>query len=298
MIAQTLVAALFLLSAGRVAAASAAPLPSPDKSFVYKKIDGAELRLHAFFPSGWRAGDKRPAIVFFFGGGWVGGSPDQFYPHCRYLASRGMAAFAAEYRVRNRHGTSPRKAVMDAKSTVRWIRKRAADLGADPNRLAAGGGSAGGHLAAATAFVKKFNDPRDDLSTSCRPDALVLFNPVIDNGPEGYGYERVKAYWKDISPLHNIGENPPPTIFFLGTKDRLVPVAAAEKFKKLIEQRGGRCELRLYKDKTHGFFNLRRDRACYRQTLLETDRFLASLGWLKGPPAIRLHAEPVPEEAP
>lgn len=55
------------------------------------------------------------------------------------------------------------------------------------------GGSAGGHLAAAIASIDGFNDATDDLSVSCKPNLLVLFNPVLDNGPEGYGYDRVKS---------------------------------------------------------------------------------------------------------
>ena len=54
------------------------------------------LALHGFFPGGWRASDRRGAIVFFFGGGWSSGTPAQFYPFCRALARRGMAAFSAE----------------------------------------------------------------------------------------------------------------------------------------------------------------------------------------------------------
>src|SRR5210317_2600573 len=123
----------------------------PDKAVVYKKVGQVELNIHVFNPPDYAASDKRPAIVFFFGGGWNGGSPSQFYPHCAYLASRGMVAMSAEYRVKTRHGTSPRECVKDGKSALRWIRIHADDLGIDPNKLAAGGGSAGGHVAAATA---------------------------------------------------------------------------------------------------------------------------------------------------
>ena len=66
----------------------------PSKSIVYKQTKGKPLSLHVFLPEGWKATDKRPAAVFFFGGGWVGGSPRQFYPQCHLLAERGMASFA------------------------------------------------------------------------------------------------------------------------------------------------------------------------------------------------------------
>jgi len=260
---------------------------TPDKAVVYKTIGQAELKLHIFNPDGHSTSAGHPAIVFFFGGGWVGGSPSQFFPHCEYLSSRGMVAVSAEYRVKSRHNTSPRECVEDGKSTVRWLRQNAASLGIDPNRVAAGGGSAGGHVAAATATVKEFERPDEDKTISSRPNALVLFNPVYDNGPDGYGHDRVKDYWKTISPMHNIDKSTPPTIVFLGTKDKLIPVATAQTYKKLMRENGRRCDLHLYEGKGHGFFNYRGDMKDYYRTVLETDKFLTSLGYLKGPPTLK-----------
>lgn len=117
---------------------------TPDKSVIYKTVDGVDLKLHLFYPSDSNRSDKMPAIIFFFGGGWNGGSPSQFYPHCKYFASRGMVAMSAEYRVKSVHGTSPRECVKDGKSAIRWIRQHAAQFGIDPNAIVAGGGSAGG----------------------------------------------------------------------------------------------------------------------------------------------------------
>ena len=220
---------------------------APDKKITYKQLGEGELRLHVFVPPNHAPSDRRPAIVFFFGGGWSGGSPSQFYPHCKYLASRGMVAMSAEYRVKTRHGTSPRECVQDGKSAIRWIRQHADELGIDATRVAAGGGSAGGHVAAATGTVKGLNEKGEDLNISCRPDALVLFNPVFDNGPEGWGHARVKAYWRDISPMHNIHQKTPPTIVFLGTKDTLIPTTTAEEYKKRMTDQGRRCDLFFYK---------------------------------------------------
>ncbi|MHC4742065.1 MAG: alpha/beta hydrolase [Planctomycetota bacterium] len=260
---------------------------APDKVVTYKRIGDVELKLHVFNPPGLKASDKRPAIVFFFGGGWVGGSPTQFFPHCKYLSSRGMVAVSAEYRVQKKHGTTPKECVEDGKSAVRWLRQHAAELGIDPNRLAAGGGSAGGHVAAAAGTLKGFDGPDEDENISSKPNALVLFNPVFDNGPEGWGHAKVKDYWKSISPMHNIDRNTPPTIVFLGTKDKLIPVATAEKYKALMEKAKARCDLHLYKDRGHGFFNYRGDMKDYYLTVTEADKFLASLAYLKGPPTLQ-----------
>jgi len=65
----------------------------------YKKVGDVELKLWVFKPEGWKASEKRPAIVFFFGGGWRAGSPAQFIKQCEHLAKRGMVAMTADYRV-------------------------------------------------------------------------------------------------------------------------------------------------------------------------------------------------------
>jgi len=243
----------------------------PDKIVEYKSVGDVKLNLHIYNPPGHKSSDKRPAIVFFFGGGWNGGSVGQFKKQSRYLASRGMVAMCADYRTKKKHGTSPKACVKDGKSAIRWVRSHAAELGINSNMLAAGGGSAGGHVAAATGTVKEFNEEGEDTTVSCRPNALVLFNPVFDNGPTGYGYSRVKEYWKAFSPMNNIDKETPPTVVFLGTKDSLIPVATAEKYKKLMEQSSVRCDLHLYENQPHGFFN----KAKYYETLFEADKFLA-----------------------
>jgi acetyl esterase/lipase len=263
----------------------------PDEKVTYKTIDDVELQLHIFKPDNHKATDSRPCIVFFFGGGWAGGSPSQFYPHCRYLSSRGLVAISAEYRVKNRHKTTPYECVKDGKSAIRWVRLHADKLGIDPRRIAAGGGSAGGHVAAATGSVKQFQEPGEDIAISTRPNALVLFNPVYDNGPEGYGHDRVEDHWRAFSPMHNIDGDTPPTIVFLGTKDKLIPVSTAEKYKDLMVRSGGRCDLHLYEGRPHGFFNYRGGKnTYYYQTVIEADKFLASIGYLEGQPTMQSKA--------
>ncbi len=262
-----------------------AALPKPLEGAaheVYKTVGDVKLLMNVFYPKGHKPTDKRPAIVFFFGGGWNGGSPSQFQGHCEHLASRGMVAMAADYRVKSRQGTPPSACVEDGKSAVRWIRANAKRLGIDPDRVAAGGGSAGGHVAAATATTIGFEQAGEDTSVSSVPNALVLFNPVYDNGPGGYGHDRVKDYWQKISPLHNIRKGSAPTIVFLGTKDKLIPVATAEKYKSQMEAVGSRSVLHLYEGQGHGFFNKGRGGPeIYNSTIERMDAFLESLGYLK-----------------
>ena len=269
------------------------PQATPTRTIVYKKTkdskgNAVELKLHVFEPDGHKAADKRAAIVFFFGGGWVGGNPRQFFPHCEYLASRGMWAASAEYRVRSRHGTEPFECVSDGKSAVRYIRANAAKLGVDPKRIAAGGGSAGGHVAACTGTVKGLDEESEDSSVSSVPDAMVLFNPVVYCGPDGgVAYSRLKDRWKEASPLTHVSKATPPTIIFHGKADTVVKYASVEKFAQAMKEAGRRCELVGFEGAKHGFFNYGRDGgAAYIKTVRAADVFLESLGFLKGKPTL------------
>ena len=258
----------------------AAQWRQPDAQWLYKTVNATELKLHVYTPEGHHTSDKRPAVIFFFGGGWNNGSPGQHYSQCAHLASRGMVAMSAEYRVKSRNQTTPKECVEDGKSAIRWVRAHAAELGIDPNRIAAGGASAGGHVAAAAGTVNSFDATSEDLSVSSRPDALVLFNPVFDTGPGGFGHSRVKAYWQDISPIHNISESAPPTIVFLGTKDEYIGAEVAVRYKELMDQSGVRCDLHLYPGQAHGFFNPDRKNGYFEKTLETMDDFLTSLDFL------------------
>ena len=264
-----------------LAALALAPLRA-EETLIYKQAGDRALKLLVDKPAGWQASDHRPAIVFFFGGGWVGGTPTQFLKQSEYLASRGMVGIRVEYRTipKNEKGP-PLVCCADAKSAMRYVRSHAAELGIDPHRIAAAGGSAGGHLAAFTGLVKGLDDPHDDLAVSCRPDALVLFNPVFNNGPGQWGHSRVGERYKEFSPAHNIGPGAPPTVVFLGDTDKLIPVAVLREFEAAMKQAGARCDAHVYPQSGHGFFN--KD-PYFGLTLTEADKFLASLGWIQGPP--------------
>ncbi|GAB1308891.1 alpha/beta hydrolase [Urechidicola sp. KH5] len=255
----------------------------PDASVVYKSIGKSDLKLHFFYPSNHKISNKTPVIVFFHGGGWRGGGPSQFFNQSKYFASRGLVAVSVQYRTEKSHGTSPKDCVKDGKSAIRWIRSHAGEYGIDPDKMIASGGSAGGHIAASTAILDKYNETGEDTSTSCMPNALVLFNPVINNGNEGFGYELVKEYWKDISPAHNLKRGLPPTLILLGTKDTAFKPHLAQKFKQEMEGFGNECKLMLYKDQVHAFFNISH-RDMHFKTMADADTFLISLGYLNGKP--------------
>jgi len=262
----------------------------PTREVVFKTIEDVELKLDIFEPEGLKATDKRPAIVFFFGGGWNKGSTQQFYPHSKYLASRGMVAISAEYRVKSRHGVTPFECVTDGKSAIRWVRANASKLGVDPERIAAGGGSAGGHVGACTGVIDGLDEPDEDSSVSSKPNALVLFNPVLVipwrdvSKMTDEQKERFEGRdFTEISPYNHVSPDDPPTIIFHGEADTTVPIRTARMFVEAMEKAGNRCELVAYDGKSHGFFNYGRDGGeAFYDTVRKADEFLTSLGYLKG----------------
>jgi acetyl esterase/lipase len=267
-------------------AAQQVPPPAQPRSIegavthVYKSIDGIELRLHVFNPPNHTGSSKAAAILFFFGGAWTSGTVQQFVPQSRHLAGRGMVAIVADYRVFGRHKTSPFEAMADARSAVRWVRSRARELGIDPDRIAAGGGSAGGHVALSTAVLGDLASPGDDMRTSPRPSALVLFNPAVDTSR----IARFGDRGKDGSPMHHIGPGLPPAVIFHGKEDATVPYADVERFCLEARKLGNRCELVGYDGAAHGFFNPQAESGkWHRETLEQADRFLTDLGYLPKP---------------
>ena len=291
--------AVLLSGTGYAQKSNGVPKTIPgSRAEIYKTIDGTELPLHIFEPKDHKESDKRPTIVFFFGGGWNGGSPTQFEHQCAYLASRGMVAITVEYRVKNRHGVKAVSCFSDAKSAIRWVRQNADRLGIDPDRIAAGGGSAGGHLAGALGTISAFDEPTEDKTISAVPNVLVLFNPALVLAPaEGYkakdpkkmaGLEnRMGVPPQQLSPYHNIGTNIPPTIIFHGTNDKTVPFDSAKLFTEQAKKKGNKIELVSYEGQGHGFFNYKPTHTGpFIDTLKKTDAFLVSLGYLKGPDTV------------
>ena len=169
-----------------------------------------------------------------------------------------MVCVAPEYRLL---GSSPKElpvhCVEDAKSAMRWVRAHAEELGIDPDRIAAGGASAGGHLAAFVGMVEGLDDPADDMTVSARANAMVLYNPTVNNGPGNFGFKRIGDRYLEFSPAHNATEDDPPASVFIGTKDSVLPVEIMEDFRDSMEEAGVRCDLHVFEGAPHSFWDKR-----------------------------------------
>lgn len=252
---------------------------------LYKQIDDVKLFLDVYYPENMDTTKQYAAMVFFFGGGWKEGDVKKFERQAIYFSKRGLVSFLVDYRIQGKHKTTPFESLKDAKSSIRFIKENSKKFHIDSSKIIASGGSAGGHLAAATSLIEGFNETTDNLKISSKPSALVLFNPVIDNGPGGYGYQRIGNQYKNFSPLHNIEKGAPPTILFLGTEDIYIPVETAKYYKIVMEKIGSRCDLFLYEGAKHTFFNSNK---YYKDVLIEADKFLQSLGYLKDSPKVEI----------
>lgn len=260
--------------------AAVAPLSAVTRNeVVFKKTPQGELKMDIFYPADWRVTDHRPAAVFFFGGGFRNGSTRQFYSKAAYLASRGMVAASAEYRISSKHNTTPKESFEDCRSAVRWMRAHAAEQGVDPDKIAAGGGSAGGTCAMALVAEQDFDSAADDKSVSARPSLMLLYNPAVDLGV----LTGAKPEW---SPKNQLRAGQPPMVMFFGTEDPHY-LNAKPYFEKSAGMKNG-VELYFAKGQKHGFFNDNPggDYTWHAATLYMTDSFLKRHGFLSGKPTI------------
>jgi acetyl esterase/lipase len=277
--------------------------------YVYKTVGNVELRLHVFSLPGRKAGAKSPAVVFFYGGGFIFGDIRRYQTQATHLALRGLVTVLVDYRVKCRE---PSVTVMDelsdAKSAMRWVRGHADELGIDPARIAAVGSSAGGHLAAATALVSGFDDPADK-PVDPRPNALILYNPALDLGSSemvsniAKNHSQVEAdHGEELSPLHHLDRGLPPTIVFQGTADIPAIMKGVEQFCIRAKALKAQCDVVHYPGAPHGFTEVwipldqmswkalggdpsiaLKTEAWAEDTSRRTDAFLTRLGWLPQP---------------
>lgn len=230
----------------------------------YKTVGDRTLSLRVSTPREPN-GSPVPTAVFYHGGGWARGSWRQFQPQAAHLNALGMLAVLVEYRLEG-----PVAATEDAVDAMNAVFAMSRDLGCDTARVVAVGGSAGGHLALATAVLDLPNTIQDH-----RPAALVLLNPVTKTSgefPVGFG----RRHFDDddhalrYSPAHHVSERTPPTLIMHGTADTAVHHENSVEFVENVNRHGGHAEIILYPDQKHGFFN----GAYLERTTREMARFI------------------------
>ncbi len=220
-------------------------LKAQAEKILYKKTPQEDMYLYLLRPVN-KTTKNLPAIVYFTGGGWIEGNVEGQIPNPAWFRDQGIIGICADYRVKKRHGTSPLECIEDAKSAIRYVREHAKELGVDPNKIIAAGGSAGGHIAACT-FLDGGEAATENKKISSKPNALVLHNPVLG---EGFGNDFFSVH-PEFSPILHVKKGWPPTVFSNGTKDNTTPYASAVKFQKLMKDAGNSCMLITVEDAGH-----------------------------------------------
>src|SRR5690606_13357181 len=150
-------------------------------------------------------------------------------------------------------------------------------LGVDTGQIIVSGGSAGAHIAAGTAMFDHIDEVTDQLEISSIPNALVLYYPVIDTSPEGFGSKKIGDQWMQLSPLHQIRKGIQPTLIFHGSDDTITPVAGAKKFHAAMLLNKNICELVVKKGGGHGYMMF--EKAYYDEAIQKTTDFLKDRGF-------------------
>jgi acetyl esterase len=226
---------------------------------------GGAIPVRIYIP---QAPQPLPALVYFHGGGWVRGSLQTHDVLCRMLANAAACAVVSvDYRMAPEHRFPA--AVEDAEAVTRWVAEHGREIGVDPSRLAVGGDSAGGNLAAAVALsLRDAGGPTLSFQVLIYPVTDFNFDTpsYVDNG-EGYLLTRgaMQFYWRAYladevhgqdqraSPLRARSHaDLPPALVITAEFDPLRDEGRA--YAERLRGAGTSVELREYPGVIHGFF--------------------------------------------
>ena len=228
---------------------AATPVAETDcSSHVYRDQAPVPLRIFVCKPSGWRATDRRSALVHWFGGGFLYGNADNSAGEARYWAKTyGMVGIAPDYRVNDRFGTYSYVAADDGRAAVKWVQDHAAELGIDAARIAVSGSSAGGGVAFFAALRDAPVTGSAADSPALRPAAIVTRAGVPDVTTESHiqaykNADRFSTYGSVISPSVNLDAAFPPVMMVHGDRDTTVAPTPSVHFCSALIRLGRICE--------------------------------------------------------
>jgi acetyl esterase/lipase len=205
-----------------------------------------------------------PLIIWIHGGGWRYGSKED----CPVLpwTGEGYVVASIDYRL-SQDACFPAQ-IEDCKAAIRWVRTHAAEYKIDADRVAAWGGSAGGHLAsllgtagdvteweqghaAGSSRVQAVIDwfGRADLTQACTDPVLGDSPSALLIGGSGPGF--VEAARK-ASPITHVSADDPPFLIMHGERDNVVPPAQSQAFAEALKAAGVKVKLVVLKGVGHG----------------------------------------------
>jgi acetyl esterase/lipase len=229
----------------------------------YKTVDGYNLDIHIFLPDSVEKSKRSPVMVYFSGGSWTKGNPEWAFYGCESYARKGWVGVSVEYRLADRHETTPFEAVKDARTAIRWLRMNADAYNIDTARIVVSGNSAGGHLVLTTALANEWNEDTDNLKFNAAPNLLLVNSGVYSL------YDETSTDWitkdltdkslvKKISPIHLLRPGLPPMLIIHGTNDQSVDYASAKAFAGEMEKLGNDFEFHTLEGAPHAIWFDRR----------------------------------------
>jgi len=229
----------------------------------YKTVDGYNLDIHIFLPDSIDKTKKNPVMVYFSGGSWTKGNPEWAFYGCASYAKKGWVGVSVEYRLADRHETTPFEAVKDARSAIRWLRMNADVYNIDTTRIVATGNSAGGHLVLTTALANEWNEDSDNLNYSASPNLLLInsgvYNLYAESNTDWITRDLAdKTLAKKISPIHLLKKGLPPMLIIHGTNDQSVAYSSAKAFAVEMEKLGNAFEFYTLEGAPHAIWFDRR----------------------------------------
>lgn len=231
------------------------------------EVNGRSARLYT--PSAHVHSKSAPTLLFFHGGGMIYGGLDSHDAACRYLANHsGVQVLAFDYRLAPEHPYPA--AVEDCADAYRWLAANASQLNADPERLAVGGDSAGGYLAATTAMIAAEEGIPLAFQLLIYP-ATDFVEKSASRKAFGEGFFLTSEFM-DLAATSYFGsaDRGEPLASVLRRTDFPADIAPAlvvtagfdplrdegEAYAKLLADRGVELEYVCYGDMIHGFFNM------------------------------------------
>jgi acetyl esterase/lipase len=219
-----------------------------ERDVEYGRVGDRALLLDVYRPEK-PAAKPVPLLIFIHGGGWSGGDKRDYQIYTARFAQRGYVCASVGYRF-IKESPFP-AAVQDTKCAVRWLRLNAARLGADPEKMVAIGGSAGGHLAMMIGYsadVPELEGDGGHAGVSSRVAGVVdlygpsdLSIPSAHNNPTavsfiGQSFDAAPDQYALASPLTHLDANDPPTLIFQGTIDTTVPPEQSDLLAEALQK--------------------------------------------------------------
>jgi acetyl esterase/lipase len=277
------------------------------ESVIYGLCNGTPLRMFAMKPVQAESASPAPCLIFIHGGGFTGGNAEMLLPYCRYFVRRGFACFSVDYRLMKiGEDGAPldgeptlAECIADCKAAVRYVRRHARLWNGDPDRIVLSGESAGGYLASAVTALGHVEEEAADLSVSCVPQFLVVYNPITqllskwkmrveqpveahsDDGTEADRWLARHHRARKLSPLLHLTRSHPATLAVHGMEDAVVLPEDSAEYAVRLRDLGVETQFVLLPGLQHAFAltNYKSPDEVVEQTMALTARFLADHGY-------------------